>query len=218
MHKITIIIADDHPLIRLGMVNFLKSNPAFQVVGDAENGDDAMQLIKEREPDIAILDVDMPGRNGLEICQWLKEEKKLTRTIILTLHKELDLYKKAMEYGASGYLLKEHALSELEEAVEQVYSGNTFIGSELASMLTEAKEISPAYKEQSAHISKLTKTERDILLLISQQFTSADIAQKLFISEKTVKNHRHNIVKKLDLPPEQNSLLKFALEYAQLIK
>ena len=217
MYKIKVLIADDHPIFRVGLVNVIKQNPKIDMVNEAENGEQALAMIRELKPDVAVLDVEMPGLNGLQVCEILNEENCPTKILILTLFKEISIYNKAMEIGAMGYLLKEHAPGELITAIETIARGEKYISHALQASLTQGKShliVDPKIKEV---VDKLSNTEKKILKLIAEQKTTKEIAGKLFISEKTVENHRYNINKKLGLEGGQNNLLKFAIENKALI-
>ena len=214
MDKINIIIADDHQLIRQGIIKLLEINPKFCIIAETGNGTEALNLIETLLPDIAVLDIDMPGMNGVEICEKLKEKNTGTKVIILTMHKEIDLYKKVIHLDISGYILKEFASVELETDINSVFVGERYISKDIESLLTKSSSPILVDMRIQGQIDSLTKTEKTILLLVAKQIPSKDIAQKLFISEKTVKNHRHNIIKKLDLAAEQNNLLKYAIEHS----
>ncbi len=218
MNKISTLIADDHPLILLGLLNLINSNSTFSPPYSASDGQTALKLIHEKKPDIAILDIEMPLLNGLEVLEQVVKSKAETKIIFLTMYKEKELFENAILNGASGYLLKENALSELETAITTVSKGDIYIGKNIERNLTSGPSKIFADKTISDKISKLSKTEKDVLLLISQQLLSKEIADKLFVSESTIKNHRHNIIKKLDLPGDQNSLLKFAVTYCAFLK
>lgn len=218
MMKTTIIIADDHSLIRVGLKKILDQNKSYKLLGEASNGKEAIELIKETKPDIAILDIEMPMLNGLQVCKELKSEHVSTKILLLTMLKEEDLYQQAIELGVNGYLLKDNAIEELSIAIDTIVDGGVYIGKEIEKMLTSTK--SPLIQDEKIAelIKRLSRTEKDILLLISQQVKTKGIAERLFISEYTVKNHRHNISKKLELEGDQNNLLKFALENSAYLK
>jgi DNA-binding NarL/FixJ family response regulator len=218
MNKISILIADDHPLILLGLLNMINANEIFNPPYSASDGKTALNLILEFKPDIAILDVEMPFLNGFEVLNHISNLNLKTKVIFLTMYKERELFENALSKGAMGYLLKENALSELTIAIDSVLNGDIYVGKNIESNLTSGPSKIFADKSVRDQISKLTKTEKDILLLIAQQLLSKEIADKLFISESTVKNHRHNIIKKLEISGDQNSLLKFAINYSSFLK
>ncbi len=212
MNKIKLIIADDHPFVRFGLVNYLQKNKSYVILSEVGDGNEALKLILDARPDIAILDIDMPGMNGIKICEHITNSKIETKVLFLTMHKELDLYNKAMQIGASGYILKENALHEIDSALSSINAGEKYIGKDIEALLVKSKNNILLDDELNKKLKLLTKTEKDVLLLIAKQIKTKDIADKLFVSEKTIKNHRHNIIKKLELPGDQNALLKFAIE------
>lgn len=217
MEQIKLVVADDHPLIRLGVLDYLHKQEKFLIAGDAGNGLSALELTRQFTPDIAILDINMPDMSGFDVCEAIKAENISSKVLLLTLYRDLNLLNKARSVGASGYLLKDSPPEELLKAIMTIYNGDFYLDPELEKFDKKPQ----ASLENAFHLNKnlhlLTKTEKDILLLISTQLTSAEIAAKLFVSEKTIKNHRHNISKKLELPLSQNSLLKFAIQFAGLM-
>jgi len=210
---ITIVVADDHPVFRFGIMNILKGIEHLSVVGEAENGPDAIEKIVQNKPDIAVIDVEMPGKNGLEVCQELIQLGISTKLIIFTMYKEEELFNKAMDIGVFGYLLKETAMSELTECIHTISKEEKYVSKNIENYLSNRKSkfISNEFMNQ------LTTTEKKILQLIADQKTSKEIAGKLFVSEKTVENHRYNITKKLALENGNSSLLKFAIENRMII-
>ena len=218
MNKTTLIIADDHPLIRVGLINIINANKSYLLLGEAHNGKDAIDLIFATRPAIAILDIEMPFLSGLQVCEEIKKERLQTKILFLTMLKEEDVYRQAMLLGASGYLLKDNALEELDIAIKAILKGEVYIGREIEKMLVNAKSRLIQDAKLAEKIKTLTRTEKDILLLIALQLKTKEIAQRLFISELTVKNHRHNLSKKIGLGGEQNSLLKFAIENSVFLK
>jgi DNA-binding NarL/FixJ family response regulator len=202
-----ILIADDHPLTLMGTKSFVES--LGYVVGNICNdGTSAFEQIVAQKPEIAILDINMPGMDGLEILEKVYLQKLPTKVILLTMHKEMSIFNKANQYNLFGYILKEHAQDDLEICLKEVIKGNQFISKNLSSELTidnnsEAKE----------GLEKLTFTEKKIVELIAQHKTSKQIAQLLFISDKTVEGHRTNIIQKLGLAKEKNTLLVWASRY-----
>lgn len=219
MSKISIIIADDHPIFRLGLVNIIKKSKILNLLAETENGLQALEAIDQFNPDVALIDIEMPVLNGLEVCERLKNNGSYkTKILILTLFKEADLYNRAIELGASGYLLKDNAIEELIEAVITVHKGEFFLSEGIEKKLIKRKSNLIQNPDLNENILKLTNTEKSILLLITEHKTSKEIALLLFVSEKTIENHRYNIAKKLKLESTKNSLLIFALENKNLLE
>jgi DNA-binding NarL/FixJ family response regulator len=209
---VTILIADDHPLFRKGLRQALEAEPSFRIVEEARDGQAALQKMIELQPAIAILDIDMPGRNGFEVA---KEAGKLSlpvSIIFLTMYKEEDMFSAAMDLGVRGYVLKENAGSDIMDAVRVVAGGSYYISPLISDFLVRRGEQSRLVRKQHPLLESLTPAERRILKLISENRTSKQIADLLNVSPKTVENHRMNIVKKLNLQGA-HSLLRFALEH-----
>ncbi|MEZ4801255.1 MAG: response regulator transcription factor [Gelidibacter sp.] len=202
MHT-SIIIADDHPLILKGLNDFLQEKQ-YNVLGSAVNGKDALQLIKDHEPDIAILDIRMPFLTGLEIAKICLEQNLSTKIILITFEKDEAVYKQAKELHIYGYVLKEFALVELENCISNVLNGKRYFSPELIQYL----EIDEAPEE----LELLTPAEKRVLKLIGQNKTAKEIGTLLFVSDRTVEKHKSHIIKKLDLEPKGNSLALYAKE------
>jgi len=201
-----ILIADDHPLTLQGTVSFVESY-GYKVAYICSNGTAALNQIQLHLPDIAILDINMPGMDGIDVAKKIQEARIRTKIILLTMHNEKTLYNKAREYGVYGYILKEHALSELKMCLEEVQKGNHYASDSLD------KDLVADTGKSGTELSGLTFSERKIVELISQQKTSRQIAELLFLSEKTIEGHRSNIIEKLGLPKEKNTLLKWAMRH-----
>lgn len=208
MSKPTVVIADDHPLLLKGLQEFLEENN-IDVLDSASNGKDALEKIMKHHPQLAILDMEMPHFSGLEIAAQCKKLKLPTKIILLTLHKELYLYHQAKELNLSGYILKEFALGELSKAIETVLNGNQFFSEKIF----EDKEIGNLDSEQT----QLTPSEKKILRLIADGLSTKEIAEKLFIAERTVDKHRSNMIAKLKLEKKHNSLLLWAQKNKDII-
>ena len=207
-----IIIADDHPIFRNGVKDILNNVANMQILGVASNGLEAYHLILSTLPDIAILDLEMPILNGLDVCQKVINEKHSTKFIILTMHKERNYFLEAMKCGVYGYLLKDYAITELVNCIEVVNKNEKYISKEIENYLVEHTSSDLQSDEHISLLLQLTPTEKVILKLISKGKSSIEIAEMLFISPNTVDNHRANITKKLKLEGK-NSLLKFAIEW-----
>jgi DNA-binding NarL/FixJ family response regulator len=201
---ITIIIADDHPIFRKGLADTIASNSEFEIVGQANNGNEALKLIITLKPDIALLDINMPELTGLDVAAKALANSTTTKFIILTLHKEVNYYLKALQIGVMGYVLKDDAIASIKACIEAVAKGEAFISKEFKNV-NEANEKSPIEKY------KLTATELIILKLVAQGKSSNEISDVLFISPKTIDNHRSNITKKIGLEGK-NALVKFTLQ------
>lgn len=202
-----ILIADDHPFTLMGTKAFVESLK-FKVEDVCSNGITALNLIKSHQPDIAILDINMPGMDGLEVLEKVFSQKLKTKVILLTMHKEMTVFKKASQYEVAGYILKENAQEDLAYCLDAVIKGHQYISKNLVSDL---QIDNPNNSED--HLSKLTFAERKVIELVAQQKTSKQIGEMLFISEKTVEGHRTNIIQKLGLPKEKNTLLIWAMKH-----
>jgi DNA-binding NarL/FixJ family response regulator len=211
MYKI--IIADDHPIFRSGIREVIKSLPFVEWKGEAQNGMEAYQLILATQPDVAILDLEMPLLTGLDVCKKVLSEKHQTKFIILTMHKEKHFFEEAMEAGVMGYLLKDNAVEELVKCIEMVRMNQKYISPQIENFLIE-RQGKMADEHITQVLKQLTSTEKVLIKLISQGKTSPEIAQHLFLSVSTIENHRYNISKKLQLEGK-NSLLKFAILYKE---
>lgn len=200
-----ILIADDHPFMLQGTKSFVESYK-HTVIDTCSNGISALNLIHLHSPDVAILDINMPGLDGLDVAKKIQEEKLKTKVILLTMHKEMTIYKKAKEYNIYGYILKEHAHTELEKCLQEVEKGRCYVSQFLQD------DLIVDLGNGNDQLSKLSLTERKIVERIAQQKTSKQIAEMLFLSEKTVEGHRTNIIEKLGLPKEKNTLLVWAIQ------
>ena len=199
----TIIIADDHSITLLGMQNYLK-DIGYNVIGTYKNGQTAYENAIQLKPDVLILDINMPIMNGLEVLKKIKKDAPEIKVIIYTMHNEKFIYEKAKNKGVNGYLLKDFALEEIAICLEKILDGKNWFSPRLVELTVEGK-----YEKEVEYIALLTASEMKILELIARDFNTKNIANKLFISEKTVENHRSNIIKKLQLPNENNILSKF---------
>ena len=207
----TILIVDDHPLLRRGVRNVIAENPRFRVVAEASDGDEALDLVNRLKPDIAIIDIDMPRLNGLELLRQLRQPHSQIQAIILTMYKEEDVFNAAMDLGAKAYVVKDNAANDIMAALEKVVAGEIYLS---PVMLEAGKRRSNLVQDLLLHkpqIETLTPSERRILKLIGEDFTSKEIANFLHVSVRTVDNHRQNICRKLNLHGS-HGLLKFAFD------
>lgn len=203
----TIIIADDHPITLNGIKLFVE-NLGYKVVETHCDGLKALEAISINQPDIAILDVNMPGLNGFEILEKLKKTNISTKIIIYTMYHEKSFFEKAKSLKVNGYLLKDFALQELELCLTKIAKDEQWFSPKLQDTLLINKHDSVNEK-----LISLTASEKKILSFVAEDYSTKKIAELLFISEKTVETHRTNIINKLGLPKnERNVLLRFALQ------
>lgn len=195
--KIEIIIADDHMMIREGLKQLLELDGTMKVIAEANDGEECLNLLNKKiHPDILLLDINMPKKNGIEVLEYIKQNKIPVKVLILTVHNEVEYLLKAVDIGIDGYLLKDSSYDELKEAIDVVISGNTYIQPSLLPALNESMEDYALDKEK---IECLTKRELDVLRLISEGCSNKKISDELTISERTVKNHISHIFKKIDV-------------------
>lgn len=206
--KLKIIIADDHPIFRGGLRQLIDNDEKFEVVGEASDGETALDLIKNQEPDIAVFDINMPKMSGFSAAGELRRKNLNCEIIFLTMHGEEAMFKKAMDLGAKGYVLKDSASVDIVNCLRAVANGQHFTSPAITSYLF--KRVNNNSKSTNS-IEDLTPTERIVLRLIAEYKTSREIADDLSISYRTVENHRYNICQKLDISGS-NSLVKFALK------
>lgn len=215
--KSRVLVADDHNIFREGLVARIHSQEFFEVVAEAGNGVEALDLIKKLNPDIAVLDISMPGMNGLEVAKKSMEKGAATNFIVLTMYKEEQFFNKAMDIGIKGYLLKENTFEDLLACLKAVSKGRAYVSPLLAGHKAARKRKVEFLRENTPSLKDLTHMERKVLKLIGEYKTSKEIAENLYISDKTVNNHRANICEKLNLKGK-NKLLHFAMEYKPILQ
>ena len=210
------LIADDHPIFRSGLKSLLKNAFPNSEIIERENGLDAEKAIFELKPDFAFLDIDMPEKNGLQVCLKVAE-KTNTKIIILTMYNDAEMLSKALKNGANAYLVKDNTSDELVECIESLHSGQIY----LAKSLRKSPKINQELKEFNAISEKLallTQTELKTLKLVGKKYSSKEIADLLFVSPKSVENYRSRICKKLELDAKNNSLLIWVLDHKSIIE
>jgi DNA-binding NarL/FixJ family response regulator len=210
-HRTTVLIVDDHPLFRSGLRQVIASDPHFELIGETGDGEAALKLIQEKKPEVAVLDVNLPGLSGLEIARMLQTRRLPTHVIMLTMHKEEETCNRALDVGAMGFVLKENASEEILKAITAVAKGEHYLSSTISGYLVRRRNRAESLAAKKPGIDDLTKAERRILKLIAEKKTSREIGAELFISPRTVEAHRANICAKLELTGS-HSLLQFALE------
>jgi DNA-binding NarL/FixJ family response regulator len=206
--QIKILIADDHPIFRAGVRQSLEKHGEFRIVGEAENGEEALSMMMDLKPDVAVLDIQMPTITGLELAKRAEHMNLETKIILLTMMDDRKIFLDAMESGVRGYVLKDSAVSELQRAIESVSQDRHYISPSLSGLLVDRRKRGSL----PAALETLTPTELRILTLIADLKSNQEIADELLISKRTVENHRVNITKKLELSGT-NALLKLALKH-----
>lgn len=196
--KISLMIADDHVLMRQGLKQLLELEEDITVIAQSGDGEETVKKALEYNPDVILLDINMPSMNGIEVLRRLKDLGTMSKIIMLTIHQDREYLFETMKIGADGYVLKDSDADSLIKAIRDVNMGKTYIQPSIASMLVEGLEEKDSNKELDK-IRQLTKREYEVLSLIAEGLSNKDIADKLFISEKTVKNHVSSIFKKLDV-------------------
>jgi DNA-binding NarL/FixJ family response regulator len=210
--SIRVLIVDDHPLFRNGLRQVIQSDARFELVGEAAEGLAAWQSILEKTPDVAVLDINLPGLTGLEVARKIHDQKLRTRVIILTMFKEEALINRALDLGVNGFVLKENAVEDIVNAIVTAAQGGHYLSPAVSGCLVRRRNRAEALAAHKPGLEELTKAERRILKLIAEKKTSREIAAELFISPRTVEAHRANICGKLELHGS-HSLLQFALEH-----
>ncbi|MTI70601.1 MAG: response regulator transcription factor [Firmicutes bacterium] len=205
MKKLSVIVVDDHPLIREGLVKILKLDESIETIKQASSGKEAIKLIKKFTPDVILLDINMPEINGLKTLKQIKKINNQIKIIILTIHNDEEYLFNALDTGTNGYILKDSDSDTILKAIKKVYKGETYIQPSLSSLLIKKyKNKKPSKKKI---IQTLTNREYEILSLIAKGLSNEDISNKLFISEKTVKRHISNLYKKLGVKDRINAAI-----------
>jgi DNA-binding NarL/FixJ family response regulator len=210
---ISVLIADDHPIFRRGLREVIAAEPGLHLIADVEDGETALATILARQPRVAVLDVDMPGRDGLAVARAVKEAGLSVAIVLLTMHRSERFFNAALDLGVEGYVLKDSAVAEIVHGVKAVAAGKRYVTPLLTDYLLKRVH---AQETRQPGVASLTDAERRVLALLADYKTSKEIASDLFISVRTVDRHRANIALKLDLKG-MHALLQFAIEHKDQI-
>lgn len=213
MDKIRILLADDHALIRSGIATLLQANKDFVIVGEATDGEEAIQKTKELSPDVVIIDLSMPKLSGIEATAIIKKKYPSTSVLVLTMHENEEYVYQILKSGAGGYVLKSAGKEELSAAIRAVVKGEKFFSPRVSQLMAEGyiRRMEGQEKSTTTEVP-LTKREIEILALVAKGLTNQQIASQLFISPRTVDTHRTNIMQKLDIHDVVN-LVRYAIEH-----
>ena len=213
-----IYIADDHPIFRSGLKFLLENSFNEVTVEQFDNGEQVIDAVKMKVPDIVIADIDMPEKNGLEVCEILSKDNCTCKIIILTMYNDLEMLKLAFFNGAKGYLVKDNTSEELVDCINFVLEGKSYV----AKSIREQQQLYDNSDMNKVHIAELlnslTRTELKTLKLVAQKLSSKEIADLLFVSVKSVENYRSRICKKLNLQARNNSLILWVMDNKTIIE
>lgn len=212
MEKKRIILAEDHTILRAGLKALLESNPNFEVIGEADNGRDAIRRVAELKPDLIIMDLSMPGLSGIDAVKDIRDRYPEVKALVLTVHSEEEYVLSSLEAGANGYVLKDATQTELIAAAERVLNGKTYLSPDITEKVIDSYlQANKSNQEPATRWDSITQRERQILKLIAEGHTNKSMAAYLCISVKTVEKHRANLMKKLDLH-SVSALTTYAME------
>lgn len=204
----SVLIADDHDIIREGIKTILRKHPDFDVVAEAQNGQEALEKVESLKPDILLLDLTMPKKSGLEILEQVQRVSKKTKILIISVHKADAYVMRALKAGVKGYLNKDNAADDLLPALRKITAGQVYLSAEVSSYLLEKAAKGP---EEMAKEKILSDREEEVLRLVVEGKTAKEIAESLFISDRTVENYKNNLLKKLGLH-KTSDLIKYAIK------
>lgn len=208
---IRVLVADDHAVVREGIRHVLEREPGFEVVAEAANGSEVLPLAERHRPDVAVLDISMPGESGIQVAAQLRQRLPETRILILSMYDNAEYVLESVRAGAHGYILKDTAATELRRAIRAVQNGEAFLSPPVASRLTAAVRGELEREARTGDLGSLTVREREVLRGIVRGQTNKEIAAALGISHRTVETHRESLMRKLRIRTVAG-LTRFALE------
>jgi DNA-binding NarL/FixJ family response regulator len=213
-----LLIVDDHPIFRKGLVALIKDEFKDCSITEAIDGSEAIAALDKTQFDIVILDIDMPEKSGIEVLDYILEKGIKTRPVILTMHNDELFFNEAFDRGAKGFVLKEDSSLEIIDCLESVRAGVPFVSKKLKPFLNNRRNFSQKMGEIKEALSSLTNAELSTLKLVSENKSSKEIAELLFVTEKSVENYRSRICKKLNITGGSNTLYKWTVSNRELIK
>ncbi|MGD2050550.1 MAG: response regulator transcription factor [Chloroflexota bacterium] len=211
MSKISLILADDHAVVRSGLRMLLEAQPDMHIVAEVESGKEAVEKVESLRPNVILMDIQMPGVSGIEATKEIRRVAPDTAVLALTMHEDDQYFFEMLNAGASGYVPKRAAPDELLTAIRTVARGEVFLYPSLATRLVQDYLKRDEDDEQNQVYDELTPREREVLILIAEGLTNAEIGEKLVISTKTVDRHRENIMRKLNMH-SRIDLVKYAIK------
>lgn len=218
MTGIKILVADDHPIFRIGLCNVIKEAFKDCSIFEADNGGNALAIFNKEKPDVAVLDINMPIIDGLDLCKQIVNSDVSTKVILLTMFKEKTLLMKAKEYGAKSYLIKDNSVFEVVDAIKAVTNNQFYWSDSLRDLENEIENTKKESLKLDSVFDGLSATELKTLKLVCKNFTSKEISEVLFVTPKSVDNYRSRICKKLGLDQGHNSLLVWAMKHKDTIE
>lgn len=203
---INILLADDHYIVVEGLRSLLESETEINIVGEAKNGKEVIPILEKNKINVAVIDINMPLMNGVELTKYIQKQFPDVKILVLTMHNEIGFIRRIIEAGAHGYILKNKGKEELVKAIKSLNNGNDYLGDEVTKTLFSSIRNNDIYGE-----IKLTKREKEVLQLIANSFTTPKISEKLCIAACTVETHRRNLIEKTGVK-NSKGLVKFAVE------
>lgn len=214
--KISVLVVDDHPMFRKGVVDAIMEASSVEVIGEAESGKEALSMVEKLNPAVVVLDIDMPGMDGLEVATRLLDRDPSQKVVLLSMHREQRILDKALQIGVVAYIVKSDAVEAIVDGITSAVEGRSYMSPSLAELIMQRRHRREGKEEEARGLVKLTVMERSILAMVAQNMTSKEIASELSISPLTVGTHRTNISKKLGLSGK-TPLVNFALMYRDQI-
>ncbi len=204
----TIVVADDHKIVREGLVKLLEARPDFTVIGEASDGEEAVQMVLEKQPDVVIMDIWMPRLSGIEATRRIGKRGSQAKILVLSMHESRTYVEEVLRAGASGYIVKNSASSDLLQAIDAVRAGASYLSPAITQQVVDA--IARPGDSSPSGVAMLTDREREVLQLIAEGLSSKEIANMLGVSLKTIDSHRSNLMEKLDIH-KVSGLVRFAI-------